>query len=39
MNTLTGIRFGTSDAAQSHRTVTDHGVTVSELITGDDMPH
>ena len=32
--TDTGIRFGTSNAVQSHRTLTEHGVTVSELIKG-----
>lgn len=34
----TGIRFGTSNAAQSHRTLAERGVTVSELLTWDDMP-
>jgi lactoylglutathione lyase len=36
--TDTGIRFGTSDAAQAHRTLAEHGVTVSELIIWDDVP-
>lgn len=34
----TGIRFGTSNAAQSHTTLAEQGVTVSELLTWDDMP-
>ncbi len=36
--TDTGIRFGTTDAAASHRDFTDRGVAVSELISWDDMP-
>jgi lactoylglutathione lyase len=34
----TGIRFGTSDAAESHRQLTEHGVAVGELVAWDDMP-
>ena len=34
----TGIRFGTTDATTAHRDLSDHGVTVSELITWDNMP-
>ena len=36
--TDTGIRFGTVNAAQSHRTLTDHGVTVSDLLMWDGVP-
>ena len=34
----TGIRFGTSDAAQCHAALAKSGVTVGELITGENMP-
>ena len=34
----TGIRFGTTNAEQSHRTLADHGVTVSDLLTWDGVP-
>ena len=34
----TGIRFGTADAAASHREFTDRGIAVSELISWDGVP-
>jgi lactoylglutathione lyase len=33
----TGIRFGTIDATEAHRTLSASGVTVSELITWENM--
>jgi lactoylglutathione lyase len=33
----TGIRFGTIDATEAHRTLSANGVTVSELITWENM--
>lgn len=36
--TDTGIRFGTNDAIESHRTLAQQGVTVSELITWNGVP-
>jgi catechol 2,3-dioxygenase-like lactoylglutathione lyase family enzyme len=36
--TDTGIRFGTPDAAQSHRHLTQHGVTVGDLLAWNNMP-
>ena len=34
----TGIRFGTADASVAHRTLSDRGVNVSDLMAWDDMP-
>jgi lactoylglutathione lyase len=34
----TGIRFGTTNAAQSHRTLTDRGVTVGDLLMWEGVP-